>query len=740
MELQPQAVQLPQLPPVARIPRSVAERTEQQAAPGVEVTYFSLLHDPEVDQAPEVVGSWRRKLSSTEWTHETPHGSERLRRAGIFREASSRCGFTWDDAAAKVGPPCTKSAECRRPRDSFGNASQGIPAPWPLNQSYSCFKDLPNYGRAGPGECFSKNMLRKSDVWCNSMCTQPWFKCDLSACACTDEGGAWNLSAPIQPHDDTPSPEDLPVRSVELKKEVIKEWRAAPSGLPPCRWRPKRGCTNETQYECVKGHSTGECSGANWFGSDTCEISCVHVSLLNPVPYYALWRSGVQARPHIQHQRHPRYKHAADQLTPAKRGIHLSESNVLMSRFCRSEANQFVGVSLYSPKYEADATRLVRSCERVGVCCKAMQLSSDAFGPEAPEGSEAFRFQVISMKPSFIWEQIEATALPVVYLDTDLEFRTFPELFQRGSWPKYDRDVALFNFWANETRLDTKDRPQIGSAVAYFNTTRRARKVLEAWAQAMAYGPNQRAPDDQVLDTLLTEGGWLHRASYGWLPTGYLRLMPSFYRGVDPVIEHDHGSPPGLLKHSEAKPKLPPVVGYELSEPDDPAEKGRKLEVTEAEMTAEVKRDEWVSYNCFYNKKCPPLADGSTMPAQMAPGAYRPGDPQSCVTVSKFVTTDWCKQVCVGKCPTAMCRCDFATFDWPTDVADETIAVPEAGSPMQLKPQPPAAKPPKPKPAVCKAVRPGVGDAWCDKTCINTPAIDFCSGSCHCPGWNATAY
>ena len=145
-------------------------------------------------------------------------------------------------------------------------------------------------------------------------------------------------------------------------------------------------------------------------------------------------------------------------------------------------------------------------------------------------------------------------------------------------------------------------------------------------------------------------------------------------------------------------------------------------------MTAEVKRDEWVSYNCFYNKKCPSLADGSTMPAQMAPGAYHPGDPTSCVTVSKFVTSDWCRQVCVGKCPTAMCRCDFATFDWPTDVPDETIAVPPA-----------ATKPPKPTPAVCKAVRPGVGDAWCDKTCINTPKIDFCSGSCHCPGWNATA-
>ena len=105
--LQPKAVQLPQLS-VAAIPRSVAERTEQQAAPGVEVTYFSLLHDPQIDQAPEVAGSWRRKLSSIKWTDETPHGSERLRRergAGGVRESSTRCGFTWDDAAAKVGTP-----------------------------------------------------------------------------------------------------------------------------------------------------------------------------------------------------------------------------------------------------------------------------------------------------------------------------------------------------------------------------------------------------------------------------------------------------------------------------------------------------------------------------------------------------------------------------------------------------------------------------------------------------------
>jgi len=152
-------------------------------------------------------------------------------------------------------------------------------------------------------------------------------------------------------------------------------------------------------------------------------------------------------------------------------------------------------------------------------------------------------------------------------------------------------------------------------------------------------------------------------------------------------------------------------------------------------MTEEVKRDEWISYNCFYNQKCPALPDGGTVPAQMAPGSYHPGDPKSCVAVSNYVTSDWCQQVCKGNCPTAMCRCDFATFDWPTEPA-ETLFVPAKGSPMQIKPQPPAAKP---TPAVCTAVRPGVGAAWCDKTCISTPKLDFCSSSCHCPGWNATA-
>ena len=90
----------------------------------------------------------------------------------------------------------------------------------------------------------------------------------------------------------------------------------------------------------------------------------------------------------------------------------------------------------------SQAERLLRSCARVGACCKARLLPSDtpnpnprptttpipnprpnrnkarllpadAFGADAPEGSEDFRFQTIASKPSFILGELEATKLPV---------------------------------------------------------------------------------------------------------------------------------------------------------------------------------------------------------------------------------------------------------------------------------------------------------------------------------------
>ena len=234
-----------------------------------------------------------------------------------------------------------------------------------------------------------------------------------------------------------------------------------------------------------------------------------------------------------------------------------------MSVWCKSSQIAFVGVSLFSPKYEDKARRLLGSCNKLGVCCKATEVGSDYLGPSAPEGTEEFRYKTIALKPAFLLDQLQKTKEPVVFLDVDLEFHKFPELFLPDSWPEGSRDVALFNFWANETNVTYRHTPNIGSAVAFFNHTFRAKKLLTAWAEAMKYKTNSRAPDDQVLDKLLNDGGWMSRVSLGWLPASYLRTMPAYYRGIDPVIDHDRGTAPGVSGHSMTSPLLPPVVWSE---------------------------------------------------------------------------------------------------------------------------------------------------------------------------------
>ena len=83
----------------------------------------------------------------------------------------------------------------------------------------------------------------------------------------------------------------------------------------------------------------------------------------------------------------------------------------------------------------------------------------------------------------------------------------------------------------------------------------------------MAFPANQQAPDDQVLNKLLNSPGgeWMFRTDLGYLPAAYLRHPPLIYCGVDPVIDHDHGNPPGLIAHSSSEPVLPPEVAVDWS-------------------------------------------------------------------------------------------------------------------------------------------------------------------------------
>ena len=509
----------------------------------------------------------RRPGATIEFLSETPRGHTLISGVAALREVhginttelqhvnTRRCGYSWDDAAAKCGSPCPRghNEECS-PHEPIDDGTHF----W-VGANYSCFDQLPVCDPLKPkGDCYSKNKLLP-DAWCMERCGDVNFWCDRDNCVCEDD---IPVNAPIEMKGLVEDPRKMPKRTMELRQKVMLAEATKP-GLPECLWMPDRSCRNTSQYECVAGPALGKCSYLNWYGKPDCHSSCVHTSLLKPAPYYAVWRPGPVKPPllgdnpePLPHYAHNNMDH---QLAWAR---NFTKGDILMSRICQSKVNEFVGVTMYSPKYKDKAKRLINSCERVGVCCKATVLPPDVFGPDAPEGSEEFRFRAIAIKPAFILNQLRTTQLPVVYLDSDLEFHRFPELFQPGSWPNGDRDVLVFNFWANETNLTIRSIPNTASGVIFFNQTFTAQKVLTAWAEAMAYEKNVKAPDDQVLDVLLVNG-WLERASYGWLPAAYLHMMPAYYRGVKAVIDHDHGNAPGLTGHSSDKAVLPPVAGFE---------------------------------------------------------------------------------------------------------------------------------------------------------------------------------
>ena len=426
----------------------------------------------------------------------------------------------------------------------------GVNSSW-VNANYSCFADLPSCDPDKPrGECYSViDPMR--DILCTQQCNNARGYCS-DGCICEEED--YDAGDPIEPKPVVIDPKKLPHKSTDLTNRV-KMTSVTKAGLPDCLWAPGGGCKNTTPFECV---DSGSCSALNYFEVASCKLPCVHTSLLKPAPYYALWRPGPMAPPFGDNASVPHYKHTdmRGQLDFVRK---TSKGSILMSPMCKSKLNQFVGVTFFSPKYEGKARRLLYSCERVGVCCKATLLPPNVFGANAPEGSQEFRYRVIALKPAFILSQLKMTQQPVVFLDTDLEFHQYPKLFTPGGWPDGGRDVAIFNYWGNETNITNRKTPNTGSGVVFFNQTYQAKKVLVAWAECMAYHANKQAPDDQVLDLLLVEGEWLKRASFGWIPSSYLRTMPAYYRGVVPVIDHDHGSAPGIIKHSEAKPIYPPV-------------------------------------------------------------------------------------------------------------------------------------------------------------------------------------
>ena len=430
-------------------------------------------------------------------------------------------------------------------------------------------------GKSGGNVCLAPNTEMQTNDGCAFLCEKnmtdpndhakfrqleaadPRMLCDPDFCKCFD---------PSTPKN-------------QLIKHVQVAEQAQPSGLPDCNWMPSEDCTVESQYECMAGPKKGKCSEKNWFDKPgECTSSCVHSSLYWFAEHEKRWIPAPDAKAAIEDRLKklaegetggeqaskgdvkpgevPHYQHDKDKMSLESRHIDVKDLDVMMSPAC--QRNQpFVVVTLYSPKFAGKAKRLLKSCERNDVCCKATEAPGAlGHGHVDKDGSEEYRLEMIRMKPAFMITQMDAIQLPIVWLDCDMEFHKFPKKFMPGSWDSGARDALLFNFWGNETK--GQDSPSIGSGVAFFNYTLAARNLLVAWAEAMAYPLNAEAPDDRVLSELLGSGSWVRRAKFGWLPAAYMRHLPAMYRGVDPVIDHDHGSVPGLNGHSEVLPNLPP--------------------------------------------------------------------------------------------------------------------------------------------------------------------------------------
>ena len=238
----------------------------------------------------------------------------------------ARCGESWDDAAVKCGQECLTGC---------GNTG-GI-----------CYKDLPTCDHKHPaGRCwaFSGGV---SDSWCATAAASISGDADGFYKMCICEEVVVGKDTMTDKYVMPPNATELPKRDAQ-SMALVKEQGDIHPGLPDCVWRPEKGCSNVSQYECIEGPSAGQCSGDNWYYSPKhCSASCVHTSLLSPPPYYAIWRTGPRARPWPANSELPHYAAKNAKLTDQKTLWAFDHpKKILMSVWCKSSQIEFVGVSL----------------------------------------------------------------------------------------------------------------------------------------------------------------------------------------------------------------------------------------------------------------------------------------------------------------------------------------------------------------------------------------------------------
>ena len=162
----------------------------------------------------------------------------------------------------------------------------------------------------------------------------------------------------------------------------------------------------------------------------------------------------------------------------------------------------------------------------------------------------------ISFKPEFVKNCLLNFKQSVCWLDVDTEVIKYPVLLMDKN--SDDINLQIYNWYADSDNHITRKNKDVISKVANifikdnnnynkkllsssgvfsFNYSKESIELLDNWIQEMKKNPNQ--VDDQVLDKVFNEGGYINKLIYRWLPKEYNRMVwyPDWL-DVSPVINH----------------------------------------------------------------------------------------------------------------------------------------------------------------------------------------------------------
>jgi hypothetical protein len=185
-------------------------------------------------------------------------------------------------------------------------------------------------------------------------------------------------------------------------------------------------------------------------------------------------------------------------------------------------------------------------CERIGV---------HYILQEYPEFAVPGMYQTaINAKPLFILKALETAKAAglkgVVYIDGDMAFHKYPEIFDMSNvdymargWnidprasENYLKNYVCFDPFAFET----------SGGIMYFGDTRKARQLLKEWIVANDRAANAGKADDRIISVIVNSRQYLVEANVIQLPIEYLWLTDIYeeyvkhYNPRHVICEHPH--------------------------------------------------------------------------------------------------------------------------------------------------------------------------------------------------------